>query len=443
MDPAANRRIAVVGAGLTGTVLAMGLADRGHRIHLIERRADPRSTEIDGDRSINLALSHRGLSALARLGLAEQVTEDGIPMRGRMIHDREGALAFQPYGTAPEHHLMSVGRNGLNATLVGACEQRPSIEVSFRSHVSDVDLASGEVTMIDAEGGTRQRRYDVVFGTDGVYSAVRQRLQRTSAFDFEQDFLEHGYKELTIPARPDGGFRMEPEALHIWPRSSHMLIALPNPDGSFTCTLFWPLAGEELADIDSGSARRVFETDFADALPLMPDLEADFRDHPVGSLVTTRCHPWNVGDRVLLLGDAAHAVVPFYGQGANAGLEDVSLLLDELDATDDWALAFDSFAEGRKPHADALAQLALDNYAEMRDHVASRSFQLRRGLERQLHRLMPDHFVPLYTLVTFTSTPYADAVRRADHQRRVTTGVAVAALIVLVAVVLAVLVWLL
>ncbi|MGI9601732.1 MAG: FAD-dependent oxidoreductase [Acidimicrobiales bacterium] len=427
MEENRDRRITVIGAGITGSVLAMSLADRGHGVHLIERRADPTSHRLENDRSINLALSHRGLLALGDVGLADPVVASGIPMRGRMIHDRDGGLTFQPYGSAPEHHLVSVSRNGLNRRLIEGCRTRPSIELSFDHKVEDVDLESGQVTTSRANATSGQRRYDVIFGTDGAYSAVRQRLQRTSAFDFEQDFLEHGYKELTIPAAGDGGFRMEPEALHIWPRGSHMLIALPNPDGSFTCTLFWPHETDQQLGVDGASARAVFAADFADALDLMPDMESEFDDHPVGTLLTTRCQPWNLDDRILLLGDAAHAVVPFYGQGANAGLEDVSLLVRELDRGHDWTGAFDRFARGRKPDTDALAQLALDNYVEMRDHVASRWFLAGKWLERLLHRLFPQWFTPLYTMVTFTSTPYAEAVQRARRQQQVTVAIVIAA----------------
>ncbi|MDH3706262.1 MAG: FAD-dependent monooxygenase [Acidimicrobiia bacterium] len=434
-----DRRIAVIGAGLTGTVLAMGLADRGHAVHLVERRPDPRRAHVDGDRSINLALSHRGLSALAKVGLDRQVVDMGTPMRGRIMHDRAGDLTYQPYGTVPEHHLVSVSRNGLNSLLLDGCELRPGIEMSFGHRVLDLDLDTGTIEMQVDGGADVHRRYDVVFGADGAFSAVRQRLQRTANFDFEQDFLEHGYKELTIPSAADGSYQMEPEALHIWPRRSHMLIALPNPDGSFTGTLFWPLEGDRLRDLDAGRARDLFADDFADALELIPDLEEEFRDHPVGNLVTTRCAPWNLDDRILLVGDAAHAVVPFYGQGANAGLEDVELVLDRLDTTDDWERAFADFAVSRKPHADALAQLALDNYVEMRDHVASRWFLWRQRIERWLHRLLPHQFVPLYTMVTFTSTPYADAAERARRQQRIAGVVAVTLVLVAVLVLIVVL----
>ncbi len=429
------RQIAVVGAGITGSVLAMRLADRGHAVHLLERRPDPRAMTADGDRSINLALSHRGLQSLERVGLADAVRANGIPMRGRMIHDMSGSRTFSPYGIVPEHHLLSVSRSGLNRLLVEAADQRPGIELSFDHHVTDIDLDAVEIDAQVTGGGTRRARYDTVFGADGAYSAVRQRLQRTASFDFEQDFLEHGYKELTVPADAEGAFVMEPEALHIWPRGSYMLIALPNVDGTFTCTLFWPLEGHGSLATDADAALATLRRDFADAVGLMPQLDTEWREHPVGTLLTTRCEPWNLGGRVLLLGDAAHAVVPFYGQGANAGLEDVTLLMDDLDRHDDWAQAFDHFARTRKPHADALAQLALDNYVEMRDHVASRWFLMGQSVERGLHRLLPHRFIPLYTMVTFTSTPYGDAVRRAHRQMMVIRLAAILVGLVVVAVI--------
>lgn len=434
------RRVAVVGAGITGTVLAMRLADRGHAVHLIERRPDPRIALADGDRSINLALSHRGLRALEAAGVAEPVRALAVAMRGRLIHDRSGDQTFQPYGVRPEHHLLSVSRLGLNQALVAGCADRPGIELSFGQEIVDVDLDATELTSTGAGGENHRRRYDSVFGADGAYSAIRQRMQRTSSFDFEQDFLDHGYKELTIPATPDGDHRIRAEALHIWPRGSHMLIALPNQDGSFTCTLFWPLDRQDELGFAGSATAEAFRADFPDAAALMPDLDRELAEHPVGTLVTTRSEPWHIDDRVLLIGDAAHAVVPFYGQGANAGLEDVTLLCEALDEAPDWATAFQTFARTRKPHADALAQLALDNYVEMRDHVASRSFRVRQQVERGLARVLPGLFEPLYTMVTFTSTPYADAVARARRQHRWITALLVASLVVIAALVVVVLV---
>jgi kynurenine 3-monooxygenase len=416
-------RVSVIGAGLTGCLLACRLADAGHEVVLYDRRPDPRRIGVDEGRSINLAMSTRGLDALARIGLEARVRAGGVPMHGRRMHAVDGTLTFQPYGVRPEHHLLSVSRDELNALLLGAVDERPRIRTVFGRKLEDLDLDTGRLHFADAPEGDLAPEDDLaaeggpVVGADGAWSAVRARMQRTRGFDLEQDHLEHGYKELTIPAAPGGVHRLEPNALHIWPRGSHMLIALPNPDGSFTCTLFWPLAGDVPFESLSTEAavERVFATEFPDVLPLMPDLAGEFLRNPVGSLVTIRCAPWHHGS-VLLLGDAAHAVVPFYGQGANAAMEDCTILLDVLAESSDWPAAFAGFERRRKPDADALADLALDNYVEMRAHVASRRFLAERRLERFLHRRFPDRFVPLYTMVTFTRIPYAEAVRRARRQ---------------------------
>ena len=305
----------------------------------------------------------------------------------------------------------------------------------------------GDFLIVGAPGNSRAgeqegaahayRRVDGIFGCDGAYSAVRSRLQRTGRFSYEQEYLEHGYKELTIPSGAGGGPRLDPHALHIWPRGAHMMIALPNLDGSFTCTLFWPYAGAGgFETIDTrDEVLDTFRRQFPDAVPVMPDLVDEYLANPVGSLVTIRCAPWYRDDRALLVGDAAHAVVPFYGQGANAALEDCLLVMDEIDRHDaDWAAAFRSFAERRKPDTDALADLALDNFIEMRDHVASRWFLAHSALERAVHRRLPSLLVPLYTMVTFSRLPYGEAVRRARRQR-IVLRIVLIALAALVAVV--------
>lgn len=440
--------VAVVGAGLTGTLLAVRLARRGHTVTLYERRGDPRRSTVHEGRSINLAMSTRGLDALARAGLADDVRSHGVPMRGRMIHERDGDLAFQRYSNDPTHHLLSVDRDALNATLLDAAEREPGVTVRFDHKLVDLALRDDTATF-EHEGARVDVTHPVVIGADGAWSAVRARLQRTDRFGYEQDYLEHGYKELTIPAGPDGRPRLATDALHIWPRGGHMMIALPNPDHSFTCTLFWPFGGPAgFETIDTAAeVTDVFARDFADALDLLPDLSEQYLRNPTSSLVTIRCAPWNHGGRALLLGDAAHAVVPFYGQGANAALEDVTILLDLLERTgDDWATAFDEFARTRKPDTDALADLALDNFVEMRDKVASRRFRAETALRQLAERAFPRRYVPLYEMVTFSRTPYADAVRRADRQDRLAVRVVLGTIAALVAVlvlvvVLGVLAW--
>lgn len=439
-------RIAVAGAGLTGCLLAARLADRGHRVDVFERRPDPRRVDVGGGRSINLALSTRGLDALDRIGLAEELRAVGVAVRGRMMHDRDGHLTFQPYSGDPANVLWSVNRDRLNQVVLEAADARHDVHLHFDRRLVDVEVPAAdepiELVLAATDGHEHRQRVEALLGADGASSAVRGRLQRLRQFDYEQDYLEHGYKELTIPAGPGGDHQLDPHALHIWPRGEHMMIALANPDGSFTCTLFWPFAGDiGFESVDTATdVIDVFERVFPDAVPLMPDLAEQYLANPTSSLVTVSCHPWNHGS-ILLVGDAAHAVVPFYGQGANAALEDVTVLLDELDREPgDWAAAFARFAAIRKPDTDALAELALDNFVEMRARVRSRRFLARRALERRLHRRFPDRIVTLYELVTFTRTPYAEALARARRQDRLVGRLAVAAIAVALVVALVVVV---
>jgi kynurenine 3-monooxygenase len=436
-------RIVIVGGGLTGALAAMHLHDAGHDVSVHERRGDlRRSTEHQG-RSINLALSTRGLDALDRVGLSRALREQGIPMRGRMLHGRDRSMTFQPYSADPANVLLSVSRDGLNTTLLDAVDQR-QIPTHFDHRLVDIEMRSSNAVFETSEVRLRER-FDVMIGADGAYSAVRNRLQRIDRFSYEQDYLEHGYKELTIPARADGSHAMEPHALHIWPRGGHMMIALPNKDGSFTCTLFWPYGGPigfERVDTE----REVTETfleQFPDAVDLMPELADEYLRNSTSSLVTIRCGPWFYDDRIVLLGDAAHAVVPFYGQGANAALEDVTIFMDLL-ATNDgaWGPTMARFYAQRKPDTDALADLALDNFVEMRDRVASPLFRLRTRAEQRMHRWAPRWITPLYEMVTFSRTPYVEAVARAKRQSavidRLMLAVAAVILLVVVTIILAV-----
>ena len=426
---ATSMKFIVVGGGLGGALMAIYLGKAGHEVEVYERRPDPRRGNAAEGRSINLAISTRGLDALERAGLKQSILAIAIPMRGRMLHSPGGTIRFQPYGTRPEHTINSVSRAALNATLLDAAEALPNVRLFFGKRCVGADLDTPSVFFEDRDSGEALAvRGDSVVGTDGAFSAIRLQMQRLEGFSYRQDYLEHGYKELVIPPAAEGGFLMEKNALHIWPRGGTMLIALPNFDGSFTCTCFWPLQGPHSFEAlrSPGEVEDYFRQQFPDALPNMPTLAEDYFGNPTGSLVTIRCKPWHYRDKVVLLGDSCHAVVPFYGQGANAAFEDC-VVLDECLRSHpaDRSEAFARYQQLRKPNTDALADLSLENFVEMRDKTASTVFLMEKRLEKALHRAFPAWFVPLYTLVTFTRTPYAEAVARAGRQWRVVRGIVV------------------
>jgi len=457
-------RFVLIGSGLAGGLLAAYLGRRGYDVDLYERRADPREGNIVGGRSINLALSTRGIHALEQLGIADEVLRHAIPMRGRMIHPA-GAGAntiFAPYDVDPNKHINSIGRAALNTTVIEAAQRYPNVRVHFDHKCTDVDLDSSTAHLVDsgveaavsaanfgssvaagvspASAQTIFAHGDAVIGVDGAFSAVRQSMQKKlAAFDYDEGYLAHGYKELTIPPAADGGWQMEKEALHIWPRKSFMMIALPNPDGSFTCTLFWEFEGPRsfATTKTDDDVRRFFNEEFPDAVPLMPNLLDDFKNNPTGSLVTIRCAPWFYQDKVCLVGDAAHAVVPFYGQGMNAAFEDCAVLDECLaEFPNDRKRAFGEYFQRRKVNADALADLALQNFIEMRDKTASKTFRAKKKLDHFLEAALPGIYLPLYTMVTFTRIPYAEAARRARLQDRIVYGslaffVMIAALVII------------
>ncbi len=438
--PDVNRPpITVVGSGLAGTLLTCILARAGHRVDLYEKRADPRRADVERGRSINLALSVRGLHALREVGLADDVLKTAIPMQGRVIHALDGRLAFQPYGKDEREVLYSVSRADLNRLLVEAAARLEGVRLFFRHRCVGFDLDTG-IAEFSAEGidAPVEVPTTLLVGADGVFSAIRGQLQKREGFDYSQEYLGHGYKELSIPAGPGGAFRLEKHALHIWPRGDSMMIALPNQDGSFTCTLFWPLDGPNsfAALTDEATIGAYFRRNFADAVPLMPTLARDFRHNPTGPLVTIRCRPWHLNGRAVLLGDACHAVVPFLGQGMNAAFEDCTVLRDCLaQHGPDYGQAFRRYQELRKENLDALADLCVENFIEMRDRVASPWFVLAKRLQVFLHRLLPGWYVPLYVMIEFTRIPYAEARRRARRQNRLILGLlSVFFLIVFVAV---------
>ncbi len=457
MPSDSNRVFTIFGAGLAGTLLAVQLARLGRKVELYERRPDPRRAGAEGGRSINLALSTRGLDALQRVGLAEEVMREAIPMRGRLMHAIDGSLAYQQYGVTGSEAINSVSRAGLNMALLDAAEREPLVTIHFGKRCQRVDFERREAEVLDVGSAELTRvGYDTLVGADGAFSAVRLSMQMREGFDYSQTYESHGYKELTIPARRDEGdgpslpgaegpFRMRKNALHIWPRRSYMMIALPNADGSFTCTLFAPFDGPDgLREVRSGAeARAYIERRFPDALALMPTLEEDFVRNPTGSLATVRCYPWAIGDSAALLGDAAHAVVPFYGQGMNASFEDVVALGEAVERhPDDLGAAYAEYQERRKPNADAIATLAVQNFVEMRDKVGSPAFLRKKKWEQRFARWFK-WYTPLYSMVSFSTIPYAEAVERSIAQdqrvRRALFGLGLAA--AWVVLLIAVLVW--
>ena len=431
-------RFVLIGSGLAGGLLAAYLGRRGYEVDLYERRADPREGNIVGGRSINLALSTRGIHALERVGIAEEVLRHAIPMRGRMIHDKSGDLHFAPYDVDPNKYINSIGRASLNTVVIEAAQRYPNVGGHFNHQCTDVDPDEATTHLLNTETNTTGAvRTDAIIGVDGAFSAVRQSMQKKLAeFEYDESYLPHGYKELTIPPTADGGWQMEKEALHIWPRRSFMMIALPNPDGSFTCTLFWEFEGPRsfATTKTHDEVRDFFREEFPDAVPLMPALLEDFRQNPTGSLVTIRCAPWFYKDKVALVGDAAHAVVPFYGQGMNAAFEDC-VVLDECLAEfpDNRERAFAEYFSRRKVNADALADLAVENFIEMRDKTASKTFRAKKKLDHLLEGLLPGIYLPLYTMVTFTRIPYSTAAQRARLQDRIVYG-SVAFVVLVIAV---------
>ncbi len=414
-----NKHIAIAGGGLVGSLLAVYLSKRGYRVDIFERRSDMRQENIDGGRSINLALSNRGLIALNEVGITEGIERIAIPMHGRMIHALDKTLTFQPYGRNGQF-INSISRSSLNSLLINTAEKLGA-KFHFDHRIIQVDLHHSTL-IYEVKGKEFRKTYDAIAGADGAFSAIRLAMQFTDRFDFSQDYIEHGYKELEIPPGKSGEFMMETNALHIWPRESFMLIALPNPGGSFTCTLFFPFEGKtSFSSLKSDeSIINFFKEYFPDACVLMPQLLADFNTNPAASLVTMKSYPW-VRNRTLIIGDAAHAIVPFYGQGMNAGFEDcriLNMLLNQYD--DNWEKAITTFQSQRKADTDAIAELALDNFVEMRDLVADKDFLLRKKIEARLSMLYPERWIPLYSMVTFHhDIRYSEAQRIGAKQKQI------------------------
>ncbi len=411
--------ITIAGAGLAGALLATLLARRGLAVEVFERRPDPRRTGYEGGRSINLALAERGLHGLRLAGLEPVVMAQAVMMRGRMIHEGMDPPFLQRYGRDDSEVIWSVSRGGLNISLLDAAEAAGA-RIRFDERLDQVDWAGRRYRTISGTGQTSEHGFRALIGADGAGSALRAAMNAARPLGEHFEPLGHGYKELSIPAKAGGGFRIERNALHIWPRGGYMLIALPNVDGSFTVTLFLPNEGDPGFDqlTDAAAVRDFFARDFPDAVPLLADLEADFADNPTGMLGTLRLEHWHRGGEAVLIGDAAHALVPFHGQGMNCAFEDCVELDALLGQSDDLAWVFGEFEARRKPNAQAIADMALENYIEMRDAVADDRYQLMKKVERLLADRHPTRFVPRYAMVSFRRIPYAQAQARGLVQSR-------------------------
>jgi kynurenine 3-monooxygenase len=413
------QKIAVVGSGLVGSLLAIYLRKSGHTVHVYDRSPDIRQIEFSG-RSINLAMSNRGWKALDGVGVGDAVREIAIAMDKRAIHLVD-KLNFQAYGQEGEA-IYSISRGLLNRKMIDLAEDAGA-EFFFEQKIWDVTLADATLHIGETERGAwEEKKYDMVFGADGAFSRIRHRMQRQSMFDYSQKFLNIGYKELNIPANPDGTHKLDPNSFHIWPRGEYMLIALPNLDGSFTCTLFMPFEGEnsleQLKDIKLVEA--FFAKNFPDAIDVIPKLAEDFFKNPTSTLVTMKCFPWAYEDKIALIGDACHAIVPFYGQGMNAGFEDISILNEMMQLYgDDWKTVLSEYQKSRKPNADAIAELSYRNFMEMSSKTADEKFLLQKKIEKWFSDKHPDLWIPLYSRVTFSDRPYAEALAIGDDQNAI------------------------
>ncbi|MEC8738754.1 MAG: NAD(P)/FAD-dependent oxidoreductase [Bacteroidota bacterium] len=404
-------KIAVVGAGLAGSLISVFLAKRGFQVDVYERRPDMRKIKQSAGRSINLALSTRGIKALHRAGVAEEILRHALPMHGRMMHEVDGALKYQPYGTEGQF-INSISRKLLNVELVNLAEKFNQVHFHFEHKCSAIDFQAGKLTFA-TDLGEKTEVYDRIIGSDGAFSVLRMAMQTSGRFNFSQDYLPHGYKELTIPPK-NGSPQMDLKSLHIWPRGEFMLIALPNPDFTFTCTLFLPFEGKESFNglKEDQEIQQFFAHYFPDAMNLMPNLPKEFKENPTSSLVTVRCFPW-VKDKVALMGDASHAIVPFYGQGMNSSFEDCVILDDMMEKyLPDWDKVFEAYQNERKPNAEAIADLALQNFLEMRDLVGDEKFLYQKKIEHKICSLYPNLFKSQYEMVTFSNQPYKEALHK-------------------------------
>lgn len=414
------QKIAVVGSGLVGTLLAIYLKKQGHTVHVYDRSPDIRTVEFSG-RSINLVMSTRGWKAMEDVGLDDEIRKIGIPVDKRAIHLKDGKLNYQYYGKDGEA-IFSLSRGVLNRRMIDLAEEE-GVEFFFDHRIWDITLATATLHIGESERGEwTDLKYDKVFGADGAFSRIRHRMQRQSLFDYSQEFMKIGYKELHIPANPDGSHKVDKHSLHIWPRGNFMLMALPNLDGTFTCTLFMPFEGENSFEQLKDEATLVdfFANYFPDTKEVIPDLVEDFFKNPTSYLVMMKCFPWTHAGNVALIGDSAHAIVPFYGQGMNAGFEDITVLNNMISKYgDDWETIFRQYEISRKPDADAIAELSLRNFIEMSTKTADENFLLQKKIEKWFSDKHPDKWLPLYSRVTFSLHPYSEALALGDLQNKI------------------------
>jgi kynurenine 3-monooxygenase len=419
-----EKKVSIVGAGLVGSLLSIYLAKRGYKVNVFERRQDMRKTRISAGKSINLALSDRGWKGLEGIGIADEIKKIAIPMYGRCIHHKDGSTVFQPYGKK-EQAIYSVSRGEINMKLMDLAEQQPGVNIFFDERCSGLEPHSNAVLFENTKTGKKSRaESDLIFGSDGAFSATRLSVQMGSdRFEYNQHYIEAGYKELHIPASADGKFRIEKNALHIWPRGSFMMIALPNFDGSFTVTMFLPFEGDKSFNSlkTKEEVANFFKIEFPDTIDLIPGLLNDFFENPTASLVTVKCWPWTFDNKIALIGDAAHAIVPFYGQGMNCGFEDCVVLDALIDKhKEDWPCIFTEYQAMRKPDGDAIADLAIANFVEMRDKTADPLFLLQKRIEARFYEKYPEKWIPLYSMVTYSpQIRYSTALKEGQRQEAI------------------------
>ena len=419
-----KKKVTIVGAGLVGSLLSIYLSKRGYKVNVFERRADMRLETMSAGRSINLALSDRGWRGLEGVGIADDIKKISIPMYGRFIHHKDGTNAYQPYGK-DNQAIYSVSRADINMKLMDLAEQQENVNIQFNKKCTLINRKELAITFEDnLTKETSNTSADLLFGADGAFASSRLSIQlQSDRFEYNQHYIDCGYKELIIPAGKNGEFLLDKNALHIWPRGSFMMIALPNPDGNFTCTLFLPFEGEKsFSNLKTDKqVEDFFKSEFSDAFTLMPTLISDFKTNATASLVTVKCFPWVFDNKIGLIGDAAHAIVPFYGQGMNCGFEDCVVLNELIEKhNDDWDIIFPEYEQLRKPDGDAIADLAIANFVEMRDKTADPKFILQKKIEAKFSQHYPDKWIPLYSMVTYSPhIRYSTALKEGQKQQKI------------------------